>query len=852
MKPVKVHLDFETRSFCDLKKTGAVRYAMDPSTEILIACWCLEYPNKVRSPVRAWKIGSPVPSELTEAVASGVTVCAHNAVFEFGLWTYVADPKLGWGSLRAEQMDCTMSRAYVMSLPGDLDSVTRVLDLRVKKNPDGKALIRRFSVPMKPRKSDPDQSVRFFRPEDAPDDFDRFISYCADDVRAECAVDDALPQLSLSEREVYHFDLKVNFRGFRLDTKMMQKADAFVKEAALRIDAELDTLTGGAVQKSTQVAKLKTWLGSRGITVKAMAKGDIEDVVTNAKALGDTTAERAVRLRQMGGKATSLAKYQSGLNCAGFDERARGLMVYHKATTGRWAGSLYQPHNLERIDAERDGALVEKMLDILLTSSSPKMAVDWSMFAGFEPMKAIGKCTRAMIRAADGYELIGADYSNVEGRGSAWIAKEHWKIRAFQEYDEGIGPDLYKLAYANALGKEVESVDKLSRQIGKVMELACIAEGQLVLTDVGLVPIEEITLQHKLWDGDSWVSHEGVVYRGEKECIHYDGLTATHDHIVWISESDTKMFGEAAREGADLYRPIGAMKSWYKRDRNDIYVTDTAVRTYDILNAGPNNRFTVSGVLVHNCGYQGAVGAYSKMAALQGLDLDKIREAVVRIADADLWGKCLWKYKRKGANHYGLDEDTWVALRYVVDSWRAAHPGVVSAWWALQDAFVEAVAAPGNMIELFDGRAKVYCQKNQRFLYLYLPSGRPLAYFRPRIKTQEEDDGEGGKRIKRSVIVEGRDSKKGSNYWGDVSLYGGLEYENLVQAMCRDLLVNGMMNLERAGYPVVLHVHDEAVVEILKDTGSEDEVRRLLTQRPWWASDFPLTSASWRDQRYVK
>lgn len=72
------------------------------------------------------------------------------------------------------------------------------------------------------------------------------------------------------------------------------------------------------------------------------------------------------------------------------------------------------------------------------------------------------------------------------------------------------------------------------RQKGKQAELACIAEGQLVLTNDGSVPIENILIDHKLWDGENWVSHEGVVFKGEREVISYDGLTATADHLVWV------------------------------------------------------------------------------------------------------------------------------------------------------------------------------------------------------------------------------------------------------------------------------------------------------------------------------
>ena len=91
------------------------------------------------------------------------------------------------------------------------------------------------------------------------------------------------------------------------------------------------------------------------------------------------------------------------------------------------------------------------------------------------------------------------------------------------------------------------------RQKGKVAILACIAEGELVLTDTGLVPIENVTTAMKVWDGENWVTHEGLVYKGEREVITYDGLTATPDHLVWVEgEQRPIQLGVAASCGARL------------------------------------------------------------------------------------------------------------------------------------------------------------------------------------------------------------------------------------------------------------------------------------------------------------
>ena len=110
------------------------------------------------------------------------------------------------------------------------------------------------------------------------------------------------------------------------------------------------------------------------------------------------------------------------------------------------------------------------------------------------------------------------------------------------------GGDIYCQSASQMFGVPVvkNGINGHLRQKGKIAELACIAEGSPVLTDRGLIPIEKVRMTDKVWDGENWVAHEGVIYKGEREVIEYEGLTATADHLVWIEgQSEPIRYGTA-------------------------------------------------------------------------------------------------------------------------------------------------------------------------------------------------------------------------------------------------------------------------------------------------------------------
>ncbi len=148
----------------------------------------------------------------------------------------------------------------------------------------------------------------------------------------------------------------------------------------------------------------------------------------------------------------------------------------------------------------------------------------------------------------------------------------------------------------------------------------CVAEGQLVLTDHGLIPIENVTRLDKVWDGENFVTHEGVIFKGKKEVITYDGLTTTPEHLVWLQEYKSRIPMRVAASGFELAvtgkdtNPIHYDQGYAGYVRSGI--SFSVQNVYDIMNAGPDHRFTVNGHLVSNCYGLSALGLQQNLALM--------------------------------------------------------------------------------------------------------------------------------------------------------------------------------------------------------------------------------------------
>ena len=197
------------------------------------------------------------------------------------------------------------------------------------------------------------------------------------------------------------------------------------------------------------------------------------------------------------------------------------------------------------------------------------------------------------------------------------------------------------------------------------------------------------------------------------------------------------------------------------------------------------------------CGYQGALGA---LKAMGGIEM-------------------------------GLSEDE---LQSIVDSWREANPNIVSLWWDI-DSVVKRVVKTRSK-ERYKNLVISY---EKGILFIELPSKRRLAYPKAKIGMNRF----GGESVVYEGIVVG-------NKWDKIESYGGKFVENIVQAIARDILAEAMMRLEKKGFNIVMHIHDEVVIE--SDSSSIEEINEIMSAVPEWAPGLILDADGFESEFYKK
>jgi DNA polymerase len=418
-----ITLDFETRSRCDLVSKGLHVYARDPSTEVLCVAWKFD-----DGPTQVAKYPS---QELIARIAEGETVASFNAEFELEIFNNVLDV----GKMRASQMRCSMARALACALPASLGECAKTLEAEVPKDAEGARLMRLMCKP--------DKNGNWTY---SPEHLDRLMAYCVQDVEAEHAIDKLLPILPESEQALWELTVEINARGVGIDLPSVRGVMQVLSAHDRLVLSQIERATSGYVTTGKQVqrilAQFKTW----GLTLNDLSK---EAVTEALKGDHPPHVRRLLELRAEGSKS-SVAKYQKMMDMC--DEgRVRGLLRYHSASTGRYAGAGLQIQNLPRP-----------------TIKNPEVAARILAMGDYEFASAcypsINEAAASTIRSmliADGI-FLAADYSAIEARVLVWAAGAERKV---EEYARGI--DQYRGLAARIYGKAPKDITDNERQLGK-------------------------------------------------------------------------------------------------------------------------------------------------------------------------------------------------------------------------------------------------------------------------------------------------------------------------------------------------------------------------------------------------
>ena len=441
-----VSLDFETRSTVDLRLTGVYPYAEHQNTSV----WCMAWAVDAGEP-KVWKNGDSFPRELRELIAAGCEMRAWNAQFERVIWSRLCVPRFDWPSVKHEQWIDTAAEAAAMALPVSLAHCAQVLGVTEQKDGAGHSLMMRMA---RPRKNTKNKIIWW----DDLERLEQLYSYCEQDVRTERSIAGVLRRLSEKEQRIYHLDQKINDRGVKIDVPLVRAARIVAKMGLDEANDSVSTATGGLVQKVTKVADLTKWLRDyEGLDIDNVKKSTVRELL-EGDGLSDP-ARQALEARADAGRS-SVAKLETMMKVKCADHRARGLLFYHAARTGRWGGRLIQPQNFPRGEIKD----VERFIELV-------MSKDYAALDAAHPALAIiSSMLRSMLTAADGHLLMVGDFAQIEARVLAWLAGQDDLVQAFAN-----GEPVYEMMAERAYGLKRGEVtkDDPRRQLGKATELGC-------------------------------------------------------------------------------------------------------------------------------------------------------------------------------------------------------------------------------------------------------------------------------------------------------------------------------------------------------------------------------------------
>ncbi len=736
--------------------------------------------------------GEVLPQRVINALYNvGILKTAFNAAFE-RTCINVFLTRQGYQQMPIGNWECTMVKAGMLGLPMSLAKVAEVLNLPQQKMGIGMSLIRYFCIPCKPTKANGFRTRNF--PYHDIEKWHLFKKYCGQDVRTERNIRQVIGAFKIPEMEkkLYELDQEINDRGVLIARNFVENAINIDQAVKERLIKETIALTGINNPKSGQ--QLKAWLlEETGEDFDSVTKATIPDII---KKYPEDLIKKVLTLKLELNK-TSVMKYKAMINGACSDNRVRGLTQFYGANrTGRWC------------------------------------------------------------LAEDTKILVKTEFRNI-----------------------------------------------------------------------GVKNIQDVEISDKVWDGEQWVRHEGVILNGHKYVMLHDDISATAFHNVWISTSKKITLLEAALSNTPLWGGTCPRYLAYFGPVRNSYKKRKFVKTYDIINAGPKNRFMANGRIVSNSGrlvqmqnlpqnhisnldlarnlvltgdptlvemfYSNVPDTLSQLIRTSFIpspgnlfyvaDFSAIEARIVSWLADEKWrievfathgkiyeasasqmfkvpieqvtkgsslrqkgkvselacsyGGGVGALENMGALKMGIPKSE---LQGLIDQWRAANPNIVKLWYKTNSAALK-VIREGGKENVAHG---IYFEYKGRNLYMHLPSGRRLSYINASIGINRF----GGE----SITYYGMDQE--TKKWSKQETYGAKLVENGTQAIARDCLANSMLKLDKAGYPIVFHVHDEVIIEYPDKEPEKtlDNICSIMGEPIDWAPGLLLRADGYSTSYYKK
>lgn len=431
-------IDIETSSDVDIRKCGAFKYAESKAFRIMLLAYAFD-----DEPVEVIDLekGEEIPLFLLQALQDKEVIKhAYNASFE-----WLCLNRAGYET-PIEQWQCTMIHAMYLGFPAGLEAIGEAVGLPEdkKKLAIGRQLIKYFCLgPYKP---------------DA-DKWNLFKDYNIKDVEAESAVERKLSSFPVPELEWERWrrDVLMNYTGVGVDMELVTGALAIQEESVQRLTNEAIALTG--LENPNSPTQLLEWVNDQGIELKSIQKNDVQDALSGNL---PPNVRRALEIRQQLGK-TSVKKYDAILACVCKDERVRGISQFYGARTGRFSGRLVQMQNLPRnyLEPLEDAREIVKARDYeTLNLIYPSIA------------DTLSQLIRTAFVPKNGKKYVVADFSAIEARVIAWLAREEWVNQVFATHGK-----IYEATASQMFHVPIEKIVKGNpeyalRQKGKVATLA--------------------------------------------------------------------------------------------------------------------------------------------------------------------------------------------------------------------------------------------------------------------------------------------------------------------------------------------------------------------------------------------